>query len=325
MACLGEAPIDDGVKGVQAQGSAVGGQPSWRARARLAAAIGNSAMVCYVYAAHLLGVEWGRFGARALDEGAIRSVRDYLWHWDLDPVFEQLRLFTFSQAMLDNLSLYMIVGTPVSVVYFTLERDRIRWLQALLRQTLPDVQTRHANWWLDRYLVVFATLLVCILLLGPLHLELPCAHYCCAFCAIFLGFLSISIYLAAPIDLVALEQSGNAEAAAWASRARRVVRPALKFVLALHALALGAAVWKAESLGDDRSALLFGVLETALVLGYQLFAGVFVVDDAMVVEAGKQKLKQVDAIDTIANEAKPAKGSGDTDGNYHLMERLVGS
>lgn len=59
---------------------------SGRARpaARLAAAIGNSAMIIYVYLAHLSSIEWHRFGTfRTVPEGQSTSLRDYirLWWW----------------------------------------------------------------------------------------------------------------------------------------------------------------------------------------------------------------------------------------------------
>eukprot|EP00411_Alexandrium_monilatum_P017809 CAMPEP_0175254512 /NCGR_PEP_ID=MMETSP0093-20121207/37229_1 /TAXON_ID=311494 /ORGANISM="Alexandrium monilatum, Strain CCMP3105" /LENGTH=323 /DNA_ID=CAMNT_0016548835 /DNA_START=38 /DNA_END=1009 /DNA_ORIENTATION=- len=257
---------------------------SWRGRVRLMATLGNSAMVLYIYVAHLLELEWERFGRmRVLGAGESQRLWDYLRTWELEPAFEHLRLLTFSEAMLQNLHVYMIVGTPVAVTLFVLERDRVRWLQDLAEARLPPDEAGCASWWLRSYLNAVSLLLALILAIGPFHLGLPRAHYLITAMALSLGVVSICFYLTALHafeDLLDSEQGG--EFAAWTFRVRCWVRPALKLVIILHILAGAAAVLKAESLHDDLSALIFGILETMVVLGYQLYQGVFVVDDIMV-------------------------------------------
>ncbi|CAK0881819.1 unnamed protein product [Prorocentrum cordatum] len=93
--------------------------------------------------------------------------------------------------------------------------------------------------------------------------------------------MSRPVDLLAPLDIGALAQSGGRPAfAAW-SAAAGWVRPCVKVVLVVHLMAVVAGAWKAENLGNDTRALLFGIVETAVVLGYQVFQGVMVVDDLM--------------------------------------------
>lgn len=257
-----------------------------RSYLRLVAALANTLMAVYVYVTYLARLQWRRFGRLGLEATMSERLMDYLWFWELETAFEHLRIFTFSDAMLYNLEIYLLVGIPVSIVYFRLEWDRVRWLQALLQEKLPVEEAARPERWLEAYLHTITLTFVFVLLLAPFHLEVPRAHYCCAGAAFFFGFVSICLYLAAPVDFDALSRSaaaaGDTDLQAWAWRVQHRVRPVLKFVLWLHLAAMGAAVWKAEGLGDDRKALVFGILETAVVLGYQFFQGVFAVDDAMV-------------------------------------------
>eukprot|EP00405_Crypthecodinium_cohnii_P018154 CAMPEP_0206459424 /NCGR_PEP_ID=MMETSP0324_2-20121206/24164_1 /ASSEMBLY_ACC=CAM_ASM_000836 /TAXON_ID=2866 /ORGANISM="Crypthecodinium cohnii, Strain Seligo" /LENGTH=323 /DNA_ID=CAMNT_0053930965 /DNA_START=140 /DNA_END=1111 /DNA_ORIENTATION=+ len=255
---------------------------TWRVRARLAAAITNSLMVTYVYAAHLSGLDWNRFGNfRAIAEGDLQTVRDYLKTWDLDPVFNHLRLFTFSEAMLENLEVYMIVGTPVALSLFFLELQRTRWLDEVIGRALPGAGSSWMRMLLNAYMASFGITLSFILAIGPFHLELPRAHYICAFLAIGFGCFSLILYLLATKDLNPLLASGDVEAMAWAAQTHDIVRPVLKCVAALHILVFVSATWKAESLADDRAALAFGIVETSLVLAYQVFGGIFFMDDML--------------------------------------------
>lgn len=236
-------------------------------------------MVLYVYLTHLAGLEWQDFGRyRAIELGQSRSIRDYLT--ELDPAFEHLRMFTFSEAILENLRVYLIIGSPVAIVILTCERNRVRWLQSLCAESLPSQQAQQAKKWLECYLRLTGVMFMLILLIAPFHLDMPRAHYTVAAGAISSGFGSICMYLAATRDLAAVTSSNNAELVAWVA-AQRWVRPVLAFVLALHGVAGVTAVWKAETVGDDWPALAFGIFETLLVLGYQLFQGVFVLDDIM--------------------------------------------
>jgi len=260
---------------------------SSRGTLRLLAALANSAMVLWIYAVHLWEFEWNR---RAAGQ---RSLVDYLWLRELEPAFEYLRVLSFSDAMLSNLNIYMLVGTPVSIAYFILERDRIRWLQTLVMQYSPRDEVKFAVWCLEAYLWTVSTTFVAVVLLSVCHIELPMAHYICAAIAFSFGFTSVCLALLTPIDYSALAANAakacngcderlDCDFAVWAMRLQSRVKPALMFVVVLHVVALAAGLWKIQCLHDTRAALVFGVAETATVLGYQLFIGIFSVDDAMV-------------------------------------------
>lgn len=264
-------------------------------------------MVIYVYAAHLAGLEWQDFGRqRAVELGQSRSVRDYLL--EMDPAFEHLRMFTFSEAMLENLKLFLVIGAPVAAVVLTLERIRVRRLQSLCAESLPSQKAHQAQVLLERYFRLLSVMFLFILLLVPFHLEMPWAHYATAGSGIVCGFASIWLYLAATAELSMVTASSSSDVVAWVA-AQRSVRPVLKFLLILHGIVLATVAWKAESLGDDWPALVFGVFETLLILGYQLFQGVFVWDDVM-------KMRGV-----VAAEQGPKTPRDD----FGQLERLLGS
>eukprot|EP00747_Dinoflagellata_sp_TGD_P169489 gnl/TRDRNA2_/TRDRNA2_198558_c0_seq1.p1 gnl/TRDRNA2_/TRDRNA2_198558_c0~~gnl/TRDRNA2_/TRDRNA2_198558_c0_seq1.p1 ORF type:complete len:326 (+),score=58.43 gnl/TRDRNA2_/TRDRNA2_198558_c0_seq1:26-979(+) len=286
-----------------------------RAVLRLAAALANMGLAVYIYATYLLAMSWSP--APGPPQSRPPPLRHYLFASELDTAFEHLRTFTFSDAMLDNLGVFAAVGTPVAVLYLCLELDRIRWLQALVAARLPEVEARRASWWLEVYLWSAATCFIAVVLLVPLHLELPRLHYPCAGVALMAGSGAIGLYLAVPVNFQALaaadEDVGGGLLAAWAARVQHHVRPVLMFVLVLHAAALVSAVLKAEMLGDERFAQLFGLLETSVILGYQLFVAVFAVDDVLVgqlvpsasegaCDKLKVKLLAVNAPDVVAND-----------------------
>jgi len=255
---------------------------------RLAASVANFAMCFYIYAAYLVQNERESLGRMSILDGsphttgvAHQKLATYLSAGDYDGAFESLKSFTFSLAMLDRLSLFFFVGAPVSVVFFALERDRVRWLQAAVMERLPVEQAKIAARYLEVYLWCLVIMFVFILLLVPFHLDRPRAHYPVAGVALGLGFSSICLYLAAPIDFERLT-GGDDALMLWASRQRSCVRPVLKLQALLHVFTLASAVLKGEQLGDDRAALLFGVFETLTILGYQVMQGVFVLDDVVV-------------------------------------------
>lgn len=261
---------------------------------RVLAALSNSAMVLYVYATHLWEFEWGRLA----NAGQSRRLADYIWLWELEPAFEYLRVLSFSDAMLTKLNIYMLVGTPVGVVFFILERSRIRWLQRLVAQCPSSCRTKHAAIWLEAYLWTLSAGLLSVLLLSVCHLDLPRAHYLCAACAFGSCFASVCIYLFAPIDFSALAAQVEPAAdhdgdfAIWVSWLQKLVWPALKVVLVLHLAALVAGFWKISRLEDRVAALIFGIVETSVIVGYQFFLAVFAVDDAMVGRSLPVKQKQ---------------------------------
>eukprot|EP00931_Biecheleriopsis_adriatica_P079495 TRINITY_DN52911_c0_g1_i1.p1 TRINITY_DN52911_c0_g1~~TRINITY_DN52911_c0_g1_i1.p1 ORF type:complete len:299 (+),score=34.14 TRINITY_DN52911_c0_g1_i1:99-899(+) len=240
-------------------------------------------MALYIYITHL----WKQSNAGCTNCDRLRELSDY-WHENLDPLFDHLAVFSFSNAMLENLDMYTCVGTPVAIVFFVLEYDRISWLQALVVQWLPDNEAKRAVFWLRTYLFTEFSAFVCILLLSYFHLERPRAHYLCAVSAIALGCATISINLFLPVDFnSAVERatkSGNAgdDFALWAARVQRRVKPVSKFVLGLHVLVLAFGVLKVARPHDRLAALGFGIFETAVIVGYQLYQAVLAVDDVMV-------------------------------------------
>jgi len=251
-------------------------------RLRLAAVFANTIMVLYIYGTYLLQYEWESFRAR--EKAFTQRLVDYVWVWELDTAFQHLRAFTFSEAMLHKLDLYLAVGAPVAVLYFGLERNRIRWLQGLVEQSnLPLERARFLIWGLELYLwTVFVDYLF-IMLLVPFHLGLPRAHYVCAGCAFTLGAINLSAYLWVSAELVSVAKaSGDPVRNKWASCAQNRVRPALKLIMLLHFITCGAAYWKVENLGSDGKALLFGVLETLVILSYQGSQAVFAMDDGTI-------------------------------------------
>merc|ERR1719410_559715 len=195
-------------------------------RLRLAAVFANTMMVLYIYGTYLLQYEWESFRAR--EKAFTQRLVDYVWVWELDTAFQHLRAFTFSEAMLHKLDLYLAVGAPVAVLYFGLERNRIRWLQGLVQQSnLPLEKARLLIWGLELYLWMVFCDYIFIMLLAPFHLGLPRAHYVCAGCAFTLGIVSLSAYLWVSAELVAVAKaSGDAVRKTWASCAQNRVRPA---------------------------------------------------------------------------------------------------
>lgn len=298
----------------------VAGQIPGRVWARIAAALGNTLMVLYVYLSYLANeVQWGDFGrSRAVEMGQSQSLRDYI-PADVEPALEHLRSFTFSEAMFMNLGVYCVVGTPVAITLIFLERSRIGWLKSLLHESLPSEQAVRAGRWLDTYLTSFSITLTFIMLIGPFHLGWPFMHYLCAVCAIGTGCASILLYLNTPVDLEVLAK--GSDAAVWYAQTQRSVRPVLLFVLSLHVLTLASAVWKSERLGDDWVALVFGVFETMLVVGYQLFQGVFVWDDMMVAQRASRT--KIEAKSPAPAEAKSHATATAMDAM--LNDRMLGS
>jgi hypothetical protein len=255
---------------------------------RVSAALANSTLVLYVYIGHMWGFELSSF----CSAGNPRRLVDYLRQGEIDPVFDYLRPFTFSDAMLQNLNAFMLIGTPVAVVYFILECRRIRWLQTLVRQLAPSEDGKRASSWLEAYLWTVSASFFFVLMLAYFHIEMPRGHYIVAGCAFSCCLASICMYLYATFDLSALVDktvendimngSSKFDYSSWASRVQTWVRPTLKCVVLLHVAAMVAGIWKIQRLEDKRAALLFGVLETAVIFGYQVFLAAFAVDDVMI-------------------------------------------
>jgi len=90
--------------------------------------------------------------------------------------------------------------------------------------------------------------------------------------------------------------SGDIVRNTWASCAQNRVRPAFKFFLLLHFITCGAAYLKAEDLGSDVKALLFGVLEFLIILSYQGTHAVLAMDDRTIFLAAKAQSDQAQAL-----------------------------
>merc|ERR1712118_518658 len=97
--------------------------------------------------------------------------------------------------MLDNLPLFLLVGTLSSVAYFVLEVDRVRWLQGLISEHLPVHEAAHANKRLELYLRTLATGFFFILLLVPFHVDQPVMHYFVAGGALSFTVAAHCVYL----------------------------------------------------------------------------------------------------------------------------------
>jgi hypothetical protein len=257
---------------------------SWlsRGHVRLVALACNVAMLLYVYIAYLMNLEWG--GINLLESSQMPSQRlmSHFLKGEHDVAFDKLRAFTFSEAMLHNLDIFLLVGSFVGVTLFCLERERVWWLQEHLSENLPSSEATRARWWLEAYFWLLSLMFVFILLLVPFHIELPLAHYFVAANALGLGFLSMCTYLFLPLDFKALAKVEDTALAAWAVNMSDVVKPTIKFGIGLHVATLVAALLKSEAIDHHGAALLFGVLETATVLSYQVFQVAFMTDDIIV-------------------------------------------
>lgn len=247
-------------------------------------------MVLFVYVSYLFLIDWARFGLLRTSVTGNRSLAAMLAAGDVDAVFDALKALTFSEAMLNQIGLYMVVGTPVAIALYILEKGRVRWLQSIIQTCMPASIAAGAVQRLELYLwAVFVTFCF-ILAIGPFHLERPRAHYLCATCAITSGCLHMAIYLTLPLDFAmlaarirAMDQSETGtHLAIWADRVQSRVRPTLQFVLGFHILVVAAGLWKASAIEDDMRALVFGICETVLIIFYQFEQAVFIVDDSVV-------------------------------------------
>eukprot|EP00933_Yihiella_yeosuensis_P027336 TRINITY_DN21209_c0_g1_i1.p1 TRINITY_DN21209_c0_g1~~TRINITY_DN21209_c0_g1_i1.p1 ORF type:complete len:357 (-),score=65.68 TRINITY_DN21209_c0_g1_i1:167-1237(-) len=314
----------------------------WRAATRVAAAFVNTAMCLYVYAVHLLQIDWRRFGhLRTLEEGQSPNVFDYFVSGDLETAFDMLRIFTFSDAILQNLDLYMMVGTPVAIALFTLEKDRVRWLQSLFREALPEETAAEVVQQLQIYFYCISVTLVLILLIGPLHLDRPIPHYLCAGAAMSAGCTSITLYLTIPTDLPASGGEGKRsdawrELMAWSKHTKNTVRPILKIALFCHVAVVVVGGLKASSLGDDYRALAFGIVETAVVIAYQAFQMAFVYEDFLIDAKATKPTATPSAtllIDTVKTPMSSMKNVGEENSfsaklevdSHQVPQTLIGS
>jgi len=241
------------------------------AQLRLAIVSLNAANVLYIFVSYLAGNCFDR-----LDGQVVRWV-DLVARWEIDVVLEHLKNFTFSHAMLYNLNLYAFVGTFAAIIMATLETDRIKWLQALVLKEL-GAEGRSVARSLGAFMWIERGLLCSVLFLAPFHVDMPLAHYLVAAVCFSLAFVVTVFYKVIARNVEGLA-GGSAALDAWSQRTQRWVVPVLNLQLLLFVVTGASGVLKVAMLGDNLAALLFGVLETVVILSMQLFVGCFAVDD----------------------------------------------
>ncbi|CAK0811101.1 unnamed protein product [Prorocentrum cordatum] len=261
----------------------------WRGYARIAASVSNAAMIWYIYGFYLLSIDWGLFGQlQHLQHGESPRMTDYIWARNFDAAFKHLRLFSFSAAMLPSLDVYLFLGVPGSVVHLVLERDRVTWLQSFLKLRTPCCSAHRAARWLEMYYWSLVLGSLSFLMLARVHIDMSWPHYFCSASGLLFTTTALCLYLVMPFQVALVGADGCSE---WLAQAKRWVFPSLWLVLGLTAMCFASALWKCERLGDDRPSLVFGVLETITITGYQLVLGVFVVDDRMMARTRVAPLK----------------------------------
>jgi hypothetical protein len=234
-------------------------------------------MIVYIYFDYLLN-EMSQVSA---GQRPVAHERDF---WDY------LRQYTFSDAMIHKSQLFSIVGGFASVVYLSLEVDRIRWLkEAVLGEAVQGTLeggSGQTHRWLDIYLASLILMFISILLLVPwyldvLHLGFPIVHYLTATVTFGAGQTAIFSYLfLSSVDLSKFAVDSNLFDC-WARTLKGQVRPTLWGVLGLHVVAILAGLAKVLT-RSEFSSFAFGFCEVAVILGYQLFVYSFEADDRMV-------------------------------------------
>lgn len=243
------------------------------AQLRLAIVSLNAANVLYIFVSYLAGNCFDR-----LDGQVVRWV-DLVARWEIDVVLEHLKNFTFSHAMLYKLNLYVFVGTFAAIIMATLETHRIKWLQALVLKELGAEQGRSVARSLGAFMWIERGLLCSVLFLAPFHVDMPLAHYLVAAVCFSLAFVVTVFYKVIARNVEGLAGGSAGALGAWSQRTQRWVVPVLNLQLLLFVVTGVSGVLKVAMLGDNLAALLFGVLETVVILSMQLFIGCFVVDD----------------------------------------------
>jgi len=235
------------------------------------AALANSLTIVYIYATYLSSAE-------RHEPGGVKVYSHPLLGGEGSA---SLGRFTFSLAMLPMLKLWTCVSIPTAAVLFALESERVCRLKQLFEAEVDASIAGGLKRMLDRYLGLIKFTFVSIMFLSVFHLERPRGHYLCAVASLGGGFCMISQYLRVLAAVARVCKCSEAVGARLRGKAKSMQGHArvATLVLALHLFLAGAAVWKVANLGDDLRALIFGVVEVAVILGYQGFMAAFAFDD----------------------------------------------
>lgn len=186
--------------------------------------------------------------------------------------------------MLPYSNLYTYGLAPGMMLQLYLEWYRILHLRMLVREQMPCIQARYVSRWLDCYLKCLFVGLPAFLALGHFNIDRTLPHYLLAGTGLFCVTSALCIYVALPLDLPRLAHWNGQEKLlkTWAFQVKRIEIPACKALIVLTILCMMSAAWKTNYLGDDLRSLAFGVLETVVIIGYQVVMALFAIDEQMI-------------------------------------------
>merc|ERR1712129_112211 len=238
----------------------------------------------YLYDDYLANTDWTQFGIHELPDGQPRQLASYLWLGNLGAGFEHLKHFSLSGAMLPHSKLYTYGLAPVMMLQMYLEWYRIKHLRMLVRDQMPCSQAVYVSRCLDCYLKCLFVGFPAFLALGHFHIDRTLPHYLLAGTGLVCVTSAFCIYIALPLDSQVLVRWSGQEKVlkTWAFQVKSVEIPACKAVMVLTILCMMSAAWKTNYLGDDLRSLAFGVLETIVILGYQVVMALFAIDERMI-------------------------------------------
>lgn len=261
------------------------GRPGRRKTIRVASCTSTAALLSYIYIDYLMIVDWAKFGLHPMAPGTSRRLADYFLSGHFDEGLAHLKDFTFSAAMLLHGRLYTLTLALAAAVQLPLEHDRIRWLQQLFTRDMRPDDAMHVCKWLDVYLYGLGLGYLAFLTLGYFDIDTPLLHYFFS----GLGLLSTTSAMYAHSTVPCMpsveatpRNNDDCELAKWTIRAKRITRPCLHLIMCLTVICIISAMWKCEKLGDDWRSLIFGLLETMVIVAYQLGVGISAADDSMV-------------------------------------------
>lgn len=295
-----------------------------RSVVRAVSALWGAGILGYMYLSYLLHFDWTQFGVHELPEGHPRKLHEYIWLGNLQAGFLYLQDFSLSGAMLPYSKLYTYGLGPVLLLQLALEYDRILWLKRLIYERTSYAKDRRVISCLDTYFKCALIGFISFLFLGVFDIEQTIPHYVCAGVGLLFVTVAICSYIRAfgPGDL-ACQKSADESLRRWSSNVRKFELPTLRAVLILTAICFASAAWKTDFLGDDRRSLVFGVLETTVILGYQAMFVAFTVNDHMIdLDATQQSDKSSKLSASHINEPSDIKGPEQAE---PVPETLMGS
>jgi len=268
-----------------ASAASTGTQRHAIAVARLIAVALNSAVLLGTYCEYLWAADW-------VDECAQRTCAPPTSLFDIT---EGLRLYTFSDSMIrgNNLVWFSVVGTMAAVVYIWVERRRIESLEADLKVQLalmaPKEDTAKVRWSLQCLMAYKLSILsgfVFVLLLVPCHIDRPELHYPLAGALFALMAVAMTSYLWMPLDF---GPAATTSIRAWNERRCRTISW-VRLLCFVQVAALFAGITRITAVitaseWSSISGRLFGLLEVAVILGYQIFVALFAFDDIHIATA----------------------------------------